>query len=81
MEKWKVVGWRNVNFTDQNSGKQVTGYSLFLARNPVSPDITGLEVQKMFISKEYVSYSPVENQMVAINFNRYGKVQSIEVLG
>lgn len=81
MEKWKVVGYRSVNFKDQNSRKQVTGYSLFLARNPESPDITGLEVQKLFISKEYVSYSPVENQMIGINFNRYGKVQSIEVLG
>ena len=79
MEKWKVVGWRNVDFTDPQ-GRHVSGYSLFLARPAQSPDITGLEVQKIFISKQYVAYDPVENQMIGINFNRYGKVQSIEVL-
>lgn len=79
MEKWKVVGWRNVDFTDPQR-RHVSGYSLFLARPAQSPDITGLEVQKIFISKQYVQYEPVENQMIGINFNRYGKVQSIEVL-
>ncbi len=76
MEKWKVVGWREVDFKD-NSGKQVTGTSLFLAR-PGEGNIHGLEVSKLFISKEYVDYTPIENQMIGINFNRYGKVQSIE---
>lgn len=80
MEKWKVVGWRDVDFKDQSSGKQVAGTSLFLARPGEGDKIHGLEVQKLFISREYVDYKPVENQMIGINFNRYGKVQSIEVL-
>ena len=80
MEKWKVVGWRNIDFTD-DKGRHVSGYSLFLARPGQSDDVTGLEVLKLFISKQYVNYDPVENQMIGINFNRYGKVQSIEVLG
>lgn len=81
MEKWKVVGYRSVNFKDQNTGKQVSGYSMFLARKPETPDIVGLEMQKIFISSDYVNYIPVENQMIGLSYNRYGKVQSIEVLG
>lgn len=54
---------------------------MFLARKPESPDIVGLEMQKIFISSDYVNYVPVENQMIGLNYNRYGKVQSIEVLG
>lgn len=80
MEKWKVVGWRDVDFKDQQSGKQVTGITLFLAREPEDKKIHGLEVQKIFVSSEYVNYKPVENQMIGINYNRYGKVSSIEVL-
>ena len=80
MEKWKVVGWRDVDFKDQRTGNQVTGTTLFLAREPEDKKVHGLEVQKLFISDEYVDYDPVENQMIGINFNRYGKVQSIEVL-
>ncbi len=79
MEKWKVVGWRNVNFKDPSRGNQVNGISLFLAR-PGEGNVVGLETQKLFISSEYVDYTPVENQMIGINYNRYGKVQSIEVL-
>lgn len=79
MEKWKVVGWRNVDFTDPH-GRHVSGYTLFLARPATSPDVIGLEVQKLFISKQYVNYEPVENHMIGISFNRYGKVQSIEVI-
>lgn len=79
MEKWKVVGWRNVNFQDPARGNQVSGTSLFLAR-PGEGKVVGLETQKLFISSEYVDYTPVENQMIGINYNRYGKVQSIEVL-
>ena len=78
MEKWKVVGWRKVNFKDSRD-VQVDGTSLFLAR-PGEGSIVGLETQKLFISSQYVDYIPVENQMIGINYNRYGKVQSIEVL-
>ena len=76
MEKWKIVGYRKVNFTDPQ-GRTVNGYSLFLARPAQSPDVIGLEVQKIFISSAYVNYTPQENQIVSIAFNRYGKVSSI----
>ena len=76
MEKWKVVGYRKVEFTDPQ-GRHVSGYSLFLARPAQNVDVVGLEVQKIFISSEYVDYTPVENQLINIAFNRYGKVASV----
>lgn len=79
MEKWKVVGYRKVDFKDQE-GRSVKGYSLFLAREPDDESITGLEVQKVYISSDRVQYAPVENQNIGLNYNRYGKIQSIEVL-
>lgn len=76
MEKWKVVGFRSVDFKD-NNGQQVTGYKLYLARQPENKNIFGLETHSLFISKAYVDFVPVENQMVNISYNRYGKVASI----
>lgn len=76
MEKWKIVGFRKVQFTDPQ-GRNVSGFSLFLARPAQSPDVVGLETQKIFISSAYVDYNPVENQLVNIAFNRYGKVASV----
>lgn len=79
MEKWKVVGYRKVDFKDQD-GRPVKGYTLFLARQSDDEYITGLEVQKIFISSERVAYVPAENDYVGLSYNRYGKVQDIEVL-
>lgn len=76
MEVWKVVGFRNVDFKD-SQGQQVTGYRLYLARQPESKNIFGLETHALFISKAHVDYIPQENQMIRINYNRYGKVSSI----
>lgn len=76
MEKWKVVGYRSVDFKDDR-GNQVTGYKLYLARQPESNNVFGLETHSLFISKAHVDYVPKENQMVSISYNRYGKVASI----
>lgn len=79
MEKWKVVGFRKVNFKDQQQ-RQITGCSLFLARPGQDDKTVGLEVQKLFIGSN-VEYEPKENDKIEIFFNRYGKVAAIEVLG
>ena len=79
MEKWKVVGFRKVDFKDQE-GRPVKGYTLFLARQSDDPNIVGLEVQKIFISSDRVPYTPVENEMIGLNYNRYGKIQDIQVV-
>lgn len=76
MEKWKIVGFREVNFTD-NDGRSVNGWKLYLAREPENRNIFGLETHTLFISKAYVDFTPEENVMVMINYNRYGKVSSI----
>lgn len=78
MEIWKVVGYRLVNFTDDN-GRAVKGTSLFLAREPVNKNIVGLEVSKLFVGAS-IDYVPKENEMVEIAFNRYGKVTSVSAV-
>ena len=79
MEKWKVVGFRKVDFKDQN-GQQIKGYTLFLARDPEDDKVTGLEVQKVFISSDRVPYTPAEGDFIGITYNRYGKIQDIQVM-
>lgn len=75
MEKWKVVGYRRCEF-DSRDNAQIKGYTLFLAREPQSSRIVGLEVLKLFIS-DFVGYTPKENETVFITYNRYGKVAQV----
>lgn len=76
MEIWKVVGYRSVDFKDDR-GQQISGYKLYLARQPEQNNIFGLETHSLFIAKNFVDYVPQENQMVQISYNRYGKVASV----
>lgn len=79
-EKWTVVGFRNVNFKDDSSGKQVTGFSLFLLRDTEDEKVTGQECQKIFISSQYVNYTPELGDEIVLLYNKYGKVGAVQVI-
>ena len=81
MDIYNLVGFREVEFTDQKTGLRVHGYSLFLERNP-TPDekIQGVECVKQFISSRYISYVPCLGDKVRLLYNKYGKIGSIEIV-
>lgn len=78
MEKWHVDGFRSVSFTDSKTKKDIEGYTLFLSRAPEDDKIIGRECQKLFISSEYVNYTPALGEEIVLLYNRYGKVGSIQ---
>lgn len=78
MEKWKVIGFRKVSFKDNKTNCQVEGYSLFLVRPGTGENMTGDEAQKLFISSEYVEYTPYLGDEIALIYNKYGKISSIQ---
>lgn len=78
MEKWRVDGFRKVNFTDQKTKEDVDGYSLFLSRPAQDDKIVGRECQKLFINSAYVEYTPELNEEIMLLYNRYGKVGAIQ---
>lgn len=78
MEQWKVIGFRKLSFKDEKTGKQVNGYSLFLCRPGTGDNMTGDECQKIFISSEYVDYTPYLGETISLIYNRYGKISSIQ---
>lgn len=81
-EKWTVVGFRSVNFTDEKTNKQINGYSLFLLRSPNDDEnkVTGQICEKLFVSSEYVKYTPDVGDEIVLVYNKYGKVSSIQVV-
>ena len=78
MHECKVIGFQKIDFKDQKTGNQVSGYNLFLISQPESDRITGTVCEKIFISSQYVDYVPALNDNIVILYNRYGKVSSIQ---
>ena len=78
MEKWQVDGYREVSFTDPKTNKDIEGFTLFLSRPAQDDKLIGRECQKLFISSEYVDYTPTLGEEIMLLYNRYGKVGSIQ---
>lgn len=76
MEKWKVIGFRKVDFTDTKQNSRVTGYSLYVCR-PGGNDMSGDECQKIFFSDQRISYVPSLGDEIQLMYNRYGKIADI----
>lgn len=78
MEKYEVVGFRRVEFTDDKTKNKVDGYTLFLQRAPEDDKIVGIECCKQFISCQYVNYVPHVGDTIRLIYNRYGKIGAVE---
>lgn len=78
----KVVGIRKVDFTAQD-GNRISGVSLFCSY-PITKNGEGFAVDKIFLSDKKMAdcgYFPEVGDEIGVNYNRFGKVDSIVPLG
>lgn len=47
--KSEVLGYKHVNFTDQASGRQIVGYSVYLSQPLTEAGSAGVEATKVFL--------------------------------
>ncbi len=76
----EVIGYRKTQFTAQDTGELIQGYSLFLTSE--EENVTGLSCERVFLSlKKLGGYEPELGDHVELVYNRYGKVTHVELLG
>jgi len=74
MEFFKVLGYRDVEFTDQKTGKVVSGISLYVSRE--DDNVCGVMTDKIFIGRQRLEechYVPVVGDTIRVTYNKYGK--------
>lgn len=79
MEKWYVIGIKKNHEFKGNDGERVRGQLLFLA-NDAAPGsgVMGQYCREQFVS-DRVQLSVEVGDQICIFFNRYGRIDSIEV--
>lgn len=79
MEKWYVIGIKKNHQFKGNDGEFVTGQLLFLA-NDATPGsgVDGQYCREQFVSNRVNLVVEVGDQ-ICIYFNRYGRIDSIQV--
>lgn len=78
----KVVGIRKVDFTAQD-GNRICGVSMYCSY-PITKNGDGFAVDKIFLSDNKMSscgYYPEVGDEIGVNYNRFGKVESVFELG
>lgn len=71
----EIIGFEGKTFNFED-GKTVTGFNLFLSEK--RPGVTGISAERVFVSTAKLNgYVPVLGDKITINYNRFGKPQSI----
>ena len=76
MEKYNVIGIKNVNYVSKKTGKNVTGFIVYFTQT--IKDGIGLCADSVFVSQDVLG-NIVPGDDVKIFYNKYGNVCSIEL--
>lgn len=79
--KVKVLGYRDVNMTDKETGRLIVGTSLHVCYP--NDGVKGLETRKIFFSSDRMrdmKYVPVPDTYANLEFGPSGKAYSIVAL-
>lgn len=80
-DKMLIVGYRDVSFKDNDSGREVNGKTYFFTCK--QDHVVGVMAGKLFCSAQLLadlSYKPEVGDEVMVYYNRYGKVSSFSKL-
>lgn len=77
MDKYNVIGIKNVNYVSKKTGKNVNGLIVFFTQ-PIK-DGVGLSADSFFATHEVVG-TIVPGDDIQIYYNKYGNVCSVQLV-
>lgn len=78
MDQYEVVGFQRSQFTAQDNGQVITGVNIYVQCE--DPKVTGYKCDRVYLGDGKCDYTPMLGDRIKVNYNRYGKVQSVERL-
>lgn len=75
----KLVGYRKTSFKPKDSDRDIHGFNLyFLGKDS---NVVGETCERVFLSEtKSDGYAPNVGDELRVNYNRYGKVDSVELV-
>lgn len=75
----QVVGFKVSSFKASDTGAQISGYTFYLAEE--RDGVTGVAVERAFLSDtKLAGYVPQVGDELYLNYNRFGKINSIQLV-
>lgn len=81
----KVIGVARNNFQIRGTDTQVTGVNIYLSETIDSSKGKGLSAEKIYLTDRKISDNRIDvdsllGKQVRVLYNRYGKVEAVEIL-
>ena len=74
----EIIGLKRSKFTPKDSDQEISGYTLYLTEE--REDVQGYAADRVFVSdKKLGPYQPAVGDEVRIYYNRWGKVDEVQV--
>lgn len=78
--KGRIVGIRTTKFTAEKTGEVISGKTVYFLSE--ADNVEGYMADRIFLSEAKLAhYQPVLNDVVDIQYNRFGKVESVVKTG
>ena len=79
--KVKMLGWRNVSFTDERTGESVKGVNLFYSFPMIGGECDGQEAEKKFVRDGSITLPDIKvGEMYEMGFNSKGRLLAMAVV-
>lgn len=79
-EKYTVIGIEHRSYLSKKTGKNVDGYNLYLSQDLNDKNLLGVRCCSVWLSPEVYSDEIVVGSVVALCYNRFGRVALVTVV-
>ena len=73
---FEVVGFARSEFKPQDKNETISGWNIYVQYE--DPKVTGYKCERIYLADGKCNYAPMIGDRIKVNYNRYGKVDSIE---
>lgn len=75
----EIIGLKRSKFTPKDGDQEISGYTLYLTEE--REDVQGYAADRVFVTdKKLGTYKPALGDNVRLLFNRWGKVDQVELM-
>lgn len=76
MRKWKIIGYKKVQYKSKRTGRDVTGTEVYLASEAIYPDEVDLVAKVVWLSSQAI-YKVKTGEFVHVVYNDRGQVDDL----
>ena len=80
-EEYTVIGIEHRSYVSKKTGKNVEGYNLYLTQEVDDTNLMGVRCYSEWLSPEVYSDEIEVGSVVALGYNRFGRVAGVQVVG